>query len=157
MPEIIVNIVIICLLIPTIIFAYVLNKKLDVLRNSRNDLGRLIEAFNDATIRAESGIPKLRQAADSAGGQLKEQVEKAQILRDDLAFLIDRAESSATKLEHSVRQVRTESRNNAPTETKAKITEIEEMLTSGRNDDIMIDDDQTDAEKELLKALKALK
>ncbi len=157
MPEIIVNIVIICLLIPTIIFAYILNKKLDMLRNSRNDLGRLIEAFNDATIRAESGIPKLRQAADSAGVQLKEQVEKAQILRDDLAFLIDRAENSATKLEHSVRQVRNEIRDNPVSEPSAKIAELEEMLSGKDEDDIMIDDNRTDAEKELLKALKALK
>lgn len=157
MPDIIVNIAIICLLIPTIIFAYVLNKKLDVLRNSRNDLGRLIEAFNDATIRAESGIPKLRQAADSAGGQLKDQVEKAQILRDDLAFLIERAESSATKLEHTVRQVRSQTNKASISDTEAKISEIENMLTSTTEEDIMIDDTQTDAEKELLKALKALK
>lgn len=157
MPDIIVNIAIICLLIPTIIFAYVLNKKLDVLRNSRNDLGRLIEAFNDATIRAESGIPKLRQAADSAGGQLKDQVEKAQILRDDLAFLIERAESSATKLEHTVRQVRSQTNKVSISDTEAKISEIENMLTSTTEEDIMIDDTQTDAEKELLKALKALK
>ncbi len=157
MPDIIVNIAIICLLIPTIIFAYVLNKKLDVLRNSRNDLGRLIEAFNDATIRAESGIPKLRQAADSAGGQLKDQVEKAQILRDDLAFLIERAESSATKLEHTVRQVRSQTNKASISDTEAKISEIENMLTSTTQEDIMIDDTQTDAEKELLKALKALK
>lgn len=77
--ELFINIVVICLLVPTIIFAIILNKRLEVLRNSRADLGRLIEAFNDATTRAESGIPRLKQAADSAGGLLREQIQKRRL------------------------------------------------------------------------------
>lgn len=101
--ELLINIVVICLLVPTIIFAVILNKRLEILRNSRADLGRLIEAFNDATTRAESGIPRLKQAADSAGSQLKDQIQKAQTLRDDLAFMIERADMVAARLENSMR------------------------------------------------------
>ena len=158
MSEIIVNIIIICLLIPTIIFAYILNRKLDVLRNSRSDLGKLIEAFNDATIRAESGIPKLKQAADSAGGKLKEQIEKAQILRDDLAFLADRAESAATKLEHSIRQSRAE--HPAPKEGVKTEARTKSSAAKNNSEDFILPDDngqRSKAEEELLKALKALK
>ena len=100
--ELFINIVVICLLIPTIIFAVILNKRLEVLRNSRADLGRLIEAFNDATTRAESGIPKLKQAADSAGGSLRDQIQKAQTLRDDMAFMIERADTMAQRLEKTM-------------------------------------------------------
>ncbi len=100
--ELFINIVVICLLVPTIVFAVVLNKRLEVLRNSRADLGRLIEAFNDATTRAESGIPKLKQAADSAGGLLKDQIQKAQTLRDDMAFMIERADVVIRRLEEAV-------------------------------------------------------
>ena len=89
--ELLVNIIVVLLLIPTIIFALLLNKRLEILRNSRADLGRLIEAFNDATTRAESGIPRLKQAADSAGGLLRDQIQKAQTLRDDMAFMIERS------------------------------------------------------------------
>ena len=159
MPEIIINIAIICLLIPTIIFAYILNRKLDVLRSSRNDLGKLIEAFNDATIRAESGIPKLKQAADSAGNQLKEQIEKAQILRDDLAFLSDRAESTATKLEHSIRQSRSEVPSHKK-ESKIKSAPSNDVIYKDDNEGFILPEDngeRTKAEEELLKALKALK
>ena len=92
--ELFINIVVICLLVPTIIFAIILNKRLEVLRNSRADLGRLIEAFNDATTRAESGIPRLKQAADSAGA-----------LRDDMAFMIERADTIVQRLENSMRSV----------------------------------------------------
>lgn len=100
--ELFINIIVICLLIPTIVFAVILNKRLEVLRNSRADLGRLIEAFNDATTRAESGIPKLKQAADSAGALLRDQIQKAQTLRDDMAFMLERAEAAAGRLENAV-------------------------------------------------------
>lgn len=101
--ELFINIIVILLLIPTIIFALILNKRLEILRNSRADLGRLIEAFNDATTRAEAGIPRLKQAADSAGAQLKDQIQKAQTLRDDMAFMLERAESVMGRLDNNVR------------------------------------------------------
>ena len=100
--ELLINIVVICLLVPTIIFAVILNKRLEVLRNSHADLGRLIEAFNDATTRAEAGIPKLKQAADSAGSLLRDQIQKAQTLRDDMAFMIERADAIAQRLEKTI-------------------------------------------------------
>ncbi len=103
--ELFINIVVICLLVPTIIFAVILNKRLEVLRNSRADLGRLIEAFNDATTRAEAGIPRLKQAADSAGLLLREQIQKAQTLRDDMAFMIERADTVVQRLENSIHTV----------------------------------------------------
>ena len=40
--ELLVNIIVILLLIPTIIFALLLNKRLEILRSSRADLGRKI-------------------------------------------------------------------------------------------------------------------
>jgi len=100
--ELFINIVVICLLVPTIIFAVVLNKRLEILRNSRADLGRLIEAFNDATTRAEAGIPKLKQAADSTGSLLRDQIQKAQTLRDDMAFMIERADTVIQRLENAI-------------------------------------------------------
>lgn len=100
--EFFLNLIVIVLLVPTIVFAIILNRRLEILRNSRNDLGRLIEAFNDATTRAEAGIPRLKQAADSAGAVLRDQIQKAQTLRDDLAFMIERAEAAAGKMENAL-------------------------------------------------------
>lgn len=102
--EIFLNIIVILLLVPTIVFALLLNKRLEILRNSRADLGRLIEAFNDATTRAEAGIPRLKQAADSTGALLKDQIQKAQTLRDDLSFMLERADSALDRLDEAVRK-----------------------------------------------------
>ncbi len=105
---------IVILLIATIVYAVILNQKLNLLRKNKDDLSRMIANFNEATVRAESSIPRLRKAADEARQALQEKVEKAQQLRDDLAFMIERGDSMANRLESSVRMARGEARPAAP-------------------------------------------
>lgn len=163
------DVIIIVLLAATIVYAVMLNSRLAQLRDNRDDLARLVAAFNDATARAESGIPKLRRAAEDAGNALQERVEKAQTLRDDLAFMIERADSMAGKLENSVRQAREEARPTAPppampqvaparsTRAKAEAApppipaEPEPMAAES------LDDERSEAERELLRALQAVR
>lgn len=108
--KVILDLVIAVLLLATIGYAMTLNSRLTQLRKNRDDLARIIVSFNEATVRAESSIPKLKKAADEAGMSLQERVDKAQSLRDDLAFMIERADSMANRLESAVRQSRTEGR-----------------------------------------------
>jgi len=104
----ILDIVVILLLIPTIIYAIILNRRLTALRRSREELSKVVASFNEATMRAEAGIPKLKKATTEANHTLKDRVEKAQTLRDDLAFMIERAEELAGRLEGAVRAARNE-------------------------------------------------
>lgn len=106
--KLILDIVVVLLLIPTIVFAVILNNRLGMLRKNRDELARLIAHFNEATVRAESGIPRLRKAAEDAGKGLQDRVERANALRDDLAFLCERADETAMKLEQSLRNARNE-------------------------------------------------
>lgn len=165
------DVIIIVLLAATIVYAVILNSRLAQLRDNRDDLARLVAAFNDATARAESGIPKLRRAAEDAGNALQERVEKAQTLRDDLAFMIERADSMAGKLENSVRQAREEARPAAPPPAMPQVAparaprpakaaaepvpmpvEPEEPHLSDP-----LDDERSEAERELLRALQAVR
>ncbi len=109
--DLVFDILIICLLFPTIIYAVILNHRLKSLRSNQEDFGKLILAFNDATTRAESGTIKLRQLAEHAGTQLKDQVDKAKILREDLAYFLEKADSVANKLEDAIRQGKMEIQN----------------------------------------------
>ena len=104
----ILDIVVILLLVPTIFYAVILNRRLTVLRRSRDELSKVVNSFNEATMRAEAGIPKLKKATTEANHTLKDRVEKAQTLRDDLAFMIERAEELAGRLEGAVRAARNE-------------------------------------------------
>ncbi len=104
----ILDVIVILLLVPTIIYAVILNKRLTALRRSREELSKVVNSFNEATMRAEAGIPKLKKATTEANQTLKDRVDKAQTLRDDLAFMIERAEELAGRLEGAVRAARNE-------------------------------------------------
>lgn len=106
--KLILDIVVVVLLVPTIVYAVILNNRLSVLRKNRDELARLIAHFNEATVRAESGIPRLRKAAEDAGKGLQDRVERANALRDDLAFLCERADETAAQLEQAVKHARDE-------------------------------------------------
>lgn len=105
-PTVLLDVVIVALLVPTIVYAVILNRRLDALRRNRDDLGRMILAFNEATVRAEAGIPKMKRAVEEVGETLRETMEKAHNLRDDLAFMTERADSMANRLEGHLREAR---------------------------------------------------
>ena len=90
------------LLVITIAFALVLNKRLGKLRGDRKAFEKLAKTFGDATSRAEEGINALHQTTDV----LQERLDKAQALKDDLTFLIERGDRTADKLEKLVRMTR---------------------------------------------------
>lgn len=135
--EFIVDIVIIALLIPTIIYAYNLNKSLKMLRQNQKSLAQLVSALNEATFKAESSIPKLKSVTEHSSEGLKEVVDNAKELKNDLLFINERADSLADRLENVI----TSSRN------------IENQH-SVKDDKI---NDRASAELELLKALRAIK
>ncbi len=112
--KVILDLIVSVLLIATIGYAWMLNQRLSSLRKNRDDLAKTISAFNEATVRAESSIPKLRKAAEESGQTLQERVEKAQSLRDDLAFMIERADTMANRLENAVRSARADGVKAAP-------------------------------------------
>jgi cell division septum initiation protein DivIVA len=176
------DVVIIALLIPTIIYAIVLNNRLASLRKHRDELIKLIASFNEATVRAEAGIPRLRKAADDAAQSLYTRVEKAQSLRDDLAFMVERADAMANRLDGVVRTARNDPRDDvAPAPRRAAsappLTAKEPRASArpaaqkplradanvGSNrfaadsvaDKFSFDDDRSEAEKELLRALQS--
>lgn len=94
------------LLVATILYAAILNRRLTHLRQGREELRTLIVEFTSATDRAHSGMESLRQASEISGGELKECVDRAQALRDDLSFLLERGTKVADRLVGSVSAAR---------------------------------------------------
>ena len=136
--EFIIDVVIIALLIPTIIYAYNLNKSLNMLRQNQKSLAQLISALNEATFKAESSIPKLKSVTEHSSEGLKEVVDNAKELKNDLLFINERADNLADRLENVI----SSSRN------------IEKQHNSTKNEE---PNDRAAAELELLKALRAIK
>ncbi len=94
------------LLLATLIHAVRLERALGVLKRDRGALEGLVASFNASTQQAEASIQKLRQATDSAGRDLARQTDIAGALKDDLAFLTERGERLADRLETGVRAAR---------------------------------------------------
>ncbi len=94
------------LLAATLFHAHRLERALGILKRDRAVLEELVVGFNDSTRQAESGVEKLRDAADGAGRQIGRQIESAQLLRDDLTFLTTKSDRLAERLEAAVRSAR---------------------------------------------------
>jgi chromosome segregation ATPase len=100
------EIVLTVLLLATLIQALRLERALGVLKRDRSSMEALVNGFNISTAQVESGIQRLRAAAEGIGRQLDTQITKSIALKEDLAFLTDRAEKMADRLERMVRAAR---------------------------------------------------
>ena len=100
------DVVISLLLVATIAFAAVLNRKLSALRAAKDDMARLAESFAEATGKAGRGLGDLREVAESIGTDLQRRIDQARGSSDDLAFLIDKASGAADRLERGVGDAR---------------------------------------------------
>jgi chromosome segregation ATPase len=98
--------VLVVLLLAMLFHAIRLERALGILRRDRASMEKLVVDFNASTDQAESGIKRLRAAADGAGRQIESQLAKSISLKEDLAFLTDRGERLADKLDALVRDNR---------------------------------------------------
>jgi len=184
-PSMLLDVVVVALLVPTIVYAVILNRKLEGLRRNRDELAKMISAFQDATVRAEAGIPKMKGAVEEVGSTLKDAMDRAQTLRDDLAFMSERADSMANRLEAQLREARGAARPGLNVETAAAApSELPEPLGMDRVREIgegarvvggiapgptllsalladeaagieTRDDERSEAERQLLRAIRA--
>ncbi len=95
--------VVVVLLVATIGYAVVLNRRIGEMRKWKAEFDRMITSFNQATTRAEAGIQSLKSIASQRGPDLQRSLDKARSLRDDLAYLVERGDTLADRLTESVR------------------------------------------------------
>jgi chromosome segregation ATPase len=114
------------LLVATIVYAVLLNRKLTALRNVKGEMEAVIASFAEATAQAENGIQTLKVHATESGTSLDNTVNRAHGLADDLSFLIERGNSLADRLEGILERGRGGSagtvRPNRPQSARAQAT-----------------------------------
>src|SRR5690349_2868091 len=128
------------LLLVTLFHAIRLERALVRLRRDRASLEKLLTGFAASTQQAESGIQRLRSAADGAGRQLETQLAKSISLKDDLAFLTERGDRLADRLEALVREARPLAREHEA----SRVGAAEAALPAGRSQ----------VERDILQALR---
>lgn len=98
--SLVLDIIIAVLLVLTIAYAVRLNQRLSQLRSDKNELQKLAKTFADATVRAEAGIQNLKISSEA----LQDQVKRAEVLKDDLTYLVERGTRTADEMVETVRK-----------------------------------------------------
>ena len=98
--------VVAALLVITIAYAAMLNRRLVKLRDGRAELEAMIGEFKAATTQAQGAVERLKQSAGARQSDLAEQIDAARSLRDELAFLADRGAGEANRLEELIQRGR---------------------------------------------------
>ena len=96
------DVLIVVLLAATIGYAIQLSGRLHALRKDRAELDAMAKRFAAAAERAENAIVALKATSETAGKALDQATVKAQGLRDDLSFMIERGEPLADRLTGAV-------------------------------------------------------
>ena len=135
------ELVLVALLGVTLVHAVRLERALRILRQDRTALGEAIAGFDDSARQAETGIAQLQSATAESAQLLGRRLDQGTTLKDDLAFLIERGETVADRLDGLVRAGRTVTAAPSPTPAPALAAEPVPKVRS-------------QAERELLAALR---
>lgn len=95
----ILNFIVIVLLSFTILFCSKLNKKIVELKASRQEMVHLIKTLDGAIVNIHKNITTLKETSISTSGALKQEIDKADLLTNDLSFITDKASKIADKLD----------------------------------------------------------
>lgn len=130
------DLVMIVLLLATIIYAMILSRRLAAFRRNREEMQNFLTAFNAANERAEISIRALKEMAEQSGEKLREDIEKANALNEDLSFMVDRGESIANRLEKAASDANATRRGSSGAKFAGAVN------TAGHERSDMVDDRQ---------------
>ncbi len=97
-----INLLVAVLLVITIAYCIILNRKLKAMRNAQDEMQQLIGTFNAAADKARSSVDQLKKTGDEIGLSLEREIDRAKAMRDDLALITDTAEHLASRIEQAV-------------------------------------------------------
>ena len=104
--EIILEGLVAVLLVATIAYAAILNRKLNTVRKGKAEFEALVKDLNVAIEQAGQGIGAFRQLSEKTSARLDEAVNDARAIRDDLSLLIERGTFVADRMAASVTEQR---------------------------------------------------
>ena len=90
--------ILIILLVATICCAVSLSRRLSSLRSDKKNLEKLMSEFHDISEKADKSLTGIRATAEEVSRELAEANAKSRSMRDELAFLVERADRLAEKI-----------------------------------------------------------
>ena len=145
--------ILIILLVATICCAMSLSRRLSSLRSDKKNLEKLMGEFHDISEKADKSLTGIRATAEEVSRELAEANAKSRSMRDELAFLVERADRLAEKIATNPNDL------SVGKDAKGKPVENEPVdEAAGTASDIDFkDNEQSQVERELLSALRRVK
>ena len=137
----------VALLLALLPIGWRLERRIGTLRREGSGLKEGADSLVQATSAAETALARLRATAEGAGRTVAERVAVAEKLRDDLAFLVERAETLADRLDGLVRDARPLAAEAPPAPASLPVPATGGSAVAALSQ----------AERELLRALKGLR
>lgn len=100
--KLLVDSLMIVLLGATIFYCIMVNRRIRVLQDSREDFAKLITKFDATTHKAQETITDLKKMSQRVTESLNERLDKANFLADDLAFMIEKGNKVADKVDRNM-------------------------------------------------------
>lgn len=97
------NLIVGGLLVAVIIYCKRLNHNIRVLRDSRGELAQMFKEFDASIERAAASVDELQNSARKTDALLKDKLAKANMIADDLSFMIERGNKMADQLESGLK------------------------------------------------------
>ena len=153
------------LLMVTIGYCFILNKRLSLLRNGQSELHEVVRILNEAADKARTGVEQLRRSSLSIAEDLTEKNRAARALADELSMIVESGNSLADRLAGGSSSNQTPARKPKPLEALSRIDEgfrkpanrpdhPQHDLENSRLDPVRKD---SGAQSELRLALKAMR
>lgn len=95
------NLLLVGLLSATILYCYVLNRRIQTLQDSKSELATLLQQFDDSTVKASETIVAMQTASKKIGDNIQLRIDKANYLLDDLSFAIEKGTRLTNQIEAS--------------------------------------------------------
>jgi len=88
------------LLIATIAYCFLLDRRLRALRDGEGDLKQVVVSLERATSRAQAAVGDLRISAEGMTRDLERDLKRARALADELALMVETGDRIAERLGH---------------------------------------------------------
>tara|TARA_R110002094_G_scaffold3540_2_gene11713 strand:- start:53 stop:538 length:486 start_codon:yes stop_codon:yes gene_type:complete len=146
------NLFLVALLLATIGYCAVLNRRLANMRDAHSELRKLTEEFDKALVRSKAGVDELKSLAATTGKQFRSEISQAQELIEELQLINASSTRIADRLQQGVEKTSRRSVTGVYDDDPAGLFDEEDDLATGHSTPAP-KKFRTDAEKELFEML----
>ena len=111
------------LLLVTIGYCFILNKRLSLLRNGQSELNDVVRLLNEAAEKARVGVEQLRRSSLSIAEDLTEKNRVGRALADELSMIVESGNSLADRLAGGLSPSQAPARKPKPLEALSRLDE----------------------------------